>query len=221
MTRTRSVFCMVLLFVTSFGMLVRAQVPASPYPGGIPPAQTRADSAQPTQPAQPAAATRPEGVPEGYVITPFGYFDPSCVFHVAEGETLLEKGTALQHADGTVESLPACLYPHYATNGELVATGATQVESPTVSGWVEYASTTTSSAYGEIAANWVVPPARLPLLAKPTSSLTAWRTATTCRASFSLCCNLGPLQQAVGTTGGSPVGTAAPTTLRITARWWL
>ena len=26
MTRTRSVFCMVLLFVTSFGMLVRAQV---------------------------------------------------------------------------------------------------------------------------------------------------------------------------------------------------
>ena len=127
-------------------------------PWGIPPAQTRADSAQPTQPAQPAAATRPEGVPEGYVITPFGYFDPSCVFHVAQGETLLAQGTVLQHADGTVENLPACLYPHYAANGELVAGGATKVESPTVNGWVEYASTTTSSAYGGIVGNWVVPP---------------------------------------------------------------
>jgi len=155
MSRTRSVFCMVLLFVTSFGTLLRAQSPVAPTPGGIPPAQTRVDS---TQTTQPAAATRPESVPEGYGITPFGYFDPSCVFHMAEGETLLEKGTVLQHKDGTLENIPACQYPHYTANGKLVSADGTKAD-PTISGWTEYASTTIGTSYGEIVANWVVPPA--------------------------------------------------------------
>ena len=39
-----------------------------------------------------AGPDRPSEVPEDYVITPFGYFHPSCVFRIEEGETLLADG---------------------------------------------------------------------------------------------------------------------------------
>jgi hypothetical protein len=133
MMRTRSKFCMALLFVTLFGMPLGAQMQAGP--------------------------NRPAGVPEGYVITPFGYFHPTCVLKVAEGETLLADGRIIQRADGTLENLPGCKYAHYAASGEIVAAGATKVESPTVNGWVESASVTTNTSYGEIVATWTVPPA--------------------------------------------------------------
>ena len=34
----------------------------------------------------PAGAKRPATVPADYVLTPFGYFHPSCVNHLAEGD---------------------------------------------------------------------------------------------------------------------------------------
>jgi hypothetical protein len=97
-------------------------------------------------------------VPDNYVITPFGYFHPSCVLKIAEGETLLSKGRVLQRADGTLENLPECQYPHYAASGQIVSAGATKVESPTINGWVGSESVTTSTSYGEIVADWFVPP---------------------------------------------------------------
>ncbi|MEO4011093.1 hypothetical protein [Chromobacterium piscinae] len=36
------------------------------------------------------AASRPTGVPQNYLITPFGYFHPSCVREVADGARLME-----------------------------------------------------------------------------------------------------------------------------------
>lgn len=107
----------------------------------------------------PAGPNRPAGVPDGYVITPFGYFHPSCVLRLAKGETLLADGRVIQHADGTLENIPACEYPHYAASGAILAAGAAKVESPTINGWVESASVTTSTSYGEIIATWTVPPA--------------------------------------------------------------
>jgi hypothetical protein len=134
MRRTRNIFCAVLLFVASFGMLLRAQAPAG--------------------------KNRPAGVPEEYVITPFGYFHPSCVLQIAKGETLLADGRVLQHADGTLEDLPACEYPHYVASGEIAGAGATKVESPTIDGWVEYASQTIGTEFYELFSNeWIVPPA--------------------------------------------------------------
>jgi hypothetical protein len=133
MTRTSNILCTALFLVTLPGTLLHAQASAGP--------------------------NRPAGVPEGYVITPFGYFHPSCVLHVAEGETLLADGRILQRADGTLENIPACQYPHYAASGKILAAGATKVESPTINGWVESASVTTSTSYGEIVADWIVPPA--------------------------------------------------------------
>ncbi|MGO8791235.1 MAG: hypothetical protein ACLQVL_28155 [Terriglobia bacterium] len=131
MKRTRIIFCTVLLFVTSLGMLLRAQAPAG--------------------------RSRPAGVPDDYVITPFGYFHPSCVLQVAAGETLFDHGRTLQHADGTREDIPACRYPHYVASG-VVGAGAVKVDSPTINGWVEDASVSISTSYGKIVATWTVPP---------------------------------------------------------------
>jgi hypothetical protein len=36
-----------------------------------------------------AGAHRPGNVPAGYVVTPFGYFHPSCVQSIAEDDALL------------------------------------------------------------------------------------------------------------------------------------
>src|SRR5208282_2685915 len=93
----------------------------------------------------PAESNRPAGVPDGYVITPFGYFHPSCVLRLAQGETLLADGRVLQHADGTLENIPACEYPHYAASGAIAAAGAAKAESPTINGWVESSSVMTNS----------------------------------------------------------------------------
>ncbi len=108
-----------------------------------------------------AGPDRPPQVPEGYVITPFGYFHPSCVFQIEEGETLLADGR-VEHANGTVEAkVPVCAYPHYTPTGLPVpsyVSKASGAYEPVIRGWLEYVSTTTSTSYGEIAATWTVPP---------------------------------------------------------------
>jgi hypothetical protein len=98
-------------------------------------------------------------VPDGYVITPFGYFHPSCVRHLAEGDNLLADGRIVQHAKGSLTNLPACDYPHYTARGEMVAADA-KAEPPTIThSWIVYGGTTTSTSYGEISATWTVPSA--------------------------------------------------------------
>ena len=54
----------------------------------------------------PAGPNRPAQVPEEYIVTPFGYFHPSCVVHLAKGEELLEGGQVIQKADGTIYPVP-------------------------------------------------------------------------------------------------------------------
>ena len=105
-----------------------------------------------------AGPNRPAAVPEGYVITPFGYFHPSCVGAVASGDTVLVDGR-VQHADGTVEAEAAiCGYPHYTAWGEIATLGA---KPPTIKhSWIESGDAiNTTSSFGELTANWTVPPA--------------------------------------------------------------
>ncbi len=104
----------------------------------------------------PAGANRPAGVPEGYLITPSGYFHPSCVVRLAEGETL-ETGLVLRHVDGTVENVTPCIYPHYTASGEMVTAG---VKPPKIGhSWIEAGNVTTATSYGELTATWPVPAA--------------------------------------------------------------
>jgi len=104
-------------------------------------------------------ANRPAVVPEDYVITPFGYFHPSCVLLLAEGNTLLADG-GVQHADGSVEAAHVCNYPHYTHDGAVVPADAkaSEINPLTISGWLESVSATTSQSYYKISATWPVPP---------------------------------------------------------------
>jgi len=107
-----------------------------------------------------AGPNRPSTVPAGYIVTPFGYFHPSCVRGVASGETVLPDGR-VQHQDGTVDDeVPVCNYPHYTSRGEMIAAGASGLSPLTIThSWIEDGATTTTSAYGKLTATWPVPSA--------------------------------------------------------------
>jgi len=109
--------------------------------------------------AQDPGPTRPLGVPTDYVVTPFGYFHPSCARHVAEGETVLADGR-IRHADGTEETVaPVCDYPRYSASGSLISWDSTRAGTePLTNGWVENISATTTGRYGKISATWTTPP---------------------------------------------------------------
>jgi len=104
---------------------------------------------------------RPANVPEDYVITPFGYFHPSCVQMVAEGHMLLADGR-IQHPDGAIDAAPVCFYPHFTSTGLMLPVDVKElrgIHAPTISGWLESVSATTTSSYGKIVGTWKVPPA--------------------------------------------------------------
>jgi len=104
---------------------------------------------------------RPLNVPEDYVITPFGYFHPSCVQMLAQGNTLLADGR-VAHPDGMIDAAPLCFYPHYTSTGLMIPVDAKElrgVNPLVINGWLESVSATTSNSYGKIVATWTVPPA--------------------------------------------------------------
>jgi len=122
--------------------------------------------------AMPAAGpNRPASVPDGYVVTPFGYFHGSCVVSLAKGERMLPNHR-IQHADGSVEeSATVCTYQHYAASGKLAGrNSASQSPAaantkaspgpPEISGWIESASivANTGASFGSMNARWTVPP---------------------------------------------------------------
>src|SRR5262252_937513 len=79
-----------------------------------------------------AAPTRPAGVPLNYVVTPNGFFHPSCVIAVADSDTVAADGNVV-HADGSVSAVAACAYPRFGAQGQRVGEGAAQ---PDYNGWI-------------------------------------------------------------------------------------
>jgi len=107
----------------------------------------------------PAGPNRPATVPEGHVITPFGYFHPSCVVKLAEGDELRPDNKLVRHANGGTEKMHECAYPHFRADGQKVVGDERHVNAPDIShAWVEYASTTTTTSYARLFAQWTVPP---------------------------------------------------------------
>ena len=104
-----------------------------------------------------AGPHRPGNVPAGYVVTPFGYFHPSCVQSIAEDEALLANGQ-VQHSDGSVTGKTTCSYPRYAPDGAPKVTTAKQ-QVPEVSGWIESESVTapTNKSFSALYASSRVP----------------------------------------------------------------
>jgi hypothetical protein len=106
-----------------------------------------------------AGAKRPATVPADYVITPFGYFHPSCVNHLAKGDILLKDEKAIQHANGNSDKIPECTYPHYEADGEEAIGDGPTGNPPSIGhSWVEYVSATTTTSYGALFVTWIVPP---------------------------------------------------------------
>jgi hypothetical protein len=123
----------------------------------------------------PAGASRPRAVPEEYVATPMGYFHPSCVQALAEGDIIRKDELAIEHKDGSFDAIPACAYPHYTPAGEEVpldgagpaaektaASDGAGGEPPAIGhDYIEYADmreAEPSNYYGELKATWIVPP---------------------------------------------------------------
>jgi hypothetical protein len=124
----------------------------------------------------PAGPNRPPAVPEGYVITPMGYFHPSCVQELSEGDLLRKDEKAVEHKDGSFDSIPACAFPRYSPAGEKVpldGEGPSAEEKADLDGegaqppaivhdYIELATMKKNPSYtyyGLLRANWIVPPA--------------------------------------------------------------
>jgi hypothetical protein len=107
-----------------------------------------------------AGPKRPATVPADYVITPFGYFHPSCVAHLAKGDVVRQDEKAIEHANGTSDNMQECAHARYTADGEKVTGDQPAVQPPTITHhWIEYAGVKTTSAYHSISSEWNVPPA--------------------------------------------------------------
>jgi len=93
--------------------------------------------------SQALAGARPAAVPAEYVVTPFGYFHPSCVQHLAKGDVLRQDENTVERADGTFQNIYECAYPHYEADGTRVvggvrATGDGKTQRPYIGHcWIE------------------------------------------------------------------------------------
>ena len=130
MNRAKWIFCIMLFLLISLGML-NAQKPAGP--------------------------NRPASVPSDYVITPFGYFHPSCVRQVSEGQTVLGDGR-IRFKDGSEETAaPFCGFPRYTAKGELIAEGSKFGPPEIGHSWIEAGQVSDSNPYDAVMATWPVP----------------------------------------------------------------
>jgi hypothetical protein len=108
------------------------------------------------------AGRAPAEVPLGYVITPAGYFHPSCVKELAEGDELEQGGSVVRHADGMIEEIRGCEYPHYNARGEAAGPGFDEPTSPYIQhSYIEASGVSASTEYSELNVTWIVPPAPL------------------------------------------------------------
>ena len=90
----------------------------------------------------------PASVPRDYVVTPNGFFHPSCVHRIGSDETLMRGGRVV-NVDGSERRVEPCAYPHYAADGTRLgrdavparrAVAARASAPQTIDGWVAYAS---------------------------------------------------------------------------------
>ena len=102
---------------------------------------------------------RPADVPADYVITPMGYFHPSCVARVKQGETIAASGDLLA-PNGQFRKVPACLHDRFDPRGQRRG-GPVARPQETFDGWLAYSSANPSNSPPAqvMSARWVVPAA--------------------------------------------------------------
>lgn len=110
----------------------------------------------------PAGSYRPSTVPGEYMVTPFGYFHPTCVKRLMEGDVLQRDEGTIHHADGSVDSMPACRYPRYSRDGAVVKDTDDGLSNPVStsanpSTYVEYYGASPTTSLSQLSATWAVP----------------------------------------------------------------
>jgi len=105
-------------------------------------------------------ALRPQGVPDNFVVTPNGYFDPSCVQVVREDEQLHQDGS-IRRADGSLRKPALCSQSHFALDGTRIEPNGRvtfpAAPKPTINGWVIDTNYVSGTPIGRIVASWKVP----------------------------------------------------------------
>jgi hypothetical protein len=117
-------------------------------------------------PRAPSVAPHPPaGVPADFVVTPVGYFHPTCVRAIRQGETVLADGR-IEGPDGRIAPVRRCPYSHYASDGTRLdgdavprhsGAGGGPGRAPDANGWLEASWYIGSAAFGAIGARWGVP----------------------------------------------------------------
>ncbi len=131
-------------------------------------ASALADGASVGQVRRVGSAKKPPGVPAEYIITPNGFFHPSCVVTLAPDERL-DPDLVVRGLDGVARaSVPSCAYPRFDFRGESVPSSATSkvaapASMPETGPWNGYVAFYEyhydGNAWGTSLSNiWVVPP---------------------------------------------------------------
>jgi len=103
-----------------------------------------------------ASSARPASVPADFVVTPHGYFHPSCVIELGAGERVHPSGE-IARADGSVRSVTSCAFPRFDRAGQVVTDPAKSP--PRIDGWVSSEQNTGQGPVAGLWANWTVPAA--------------------------------------------------------------
>jgi hypothetical protein len=99
---------------------------------------------------------RPASVPLHYVPTPNGWFHPGCVVEVADDERIRDDGE-VEGPGGVVRPHAPCGdTPRYDMRGELIDESGPK-PTPSLTGWLESASSTAVGAVSYVHAQWNVP----------------------------------------------------------------
>lgn len=96
--------------------------------------------------------TRPPNVPDNFVPTPNGWFDPTCVIEVGKDEKVLGNGDVVR-SDGAIShhAIP-CTSSRYDMHGRMV-----DATNPAASGWIEWADSISQGPLSYVSAQWNVP----------------------------------------------------------------
>jgi hypothetical protein len=98
------------------------------------------------------AVARPATVPSEFVLTPYGYFHPSCVVEVRPGETV-GQGRILQ-ANGLSRPIAGCQHPSFDNQGRAISRDA-PVRPSSIDGFPDYADQ--DGPIDTLLAHWDVP----------------------------------------------------------------
>jgi len=114
------------------------------------------------------SAIRQINIPKDYVVTPFGYFHPSCVQALSDHANLLADGS-VKNADGSIQASSACKFSRYAANGESIQANSQSLtikskmtaaaSAASVNGWVQESQLRINGSFSGMNASWLVPAA--------------------------------------------------------------